>query len=146
MLHLAEHDEDRYFLALVDRVEPALSQLDGPVFVHSFPATHASLARRMPDRPELCERFELYARGIELCNGFGELVDPHEQRARFEADRARRLARGKPVYPIDERFLAALEEGMPQAAGNALGFDRLIAVCAGAGELADVMPFPADWL
>ena len=79
------------------------------------------------------ERFELYVGGVELCNGFGELTDPAEQRARLERDQAERARLGKPVYPIDERFLAALEEGMPPSAGNALGVDRLIALCRGRG-------------
>jgi lysyl-tRNA synthetase class 2 len=83
---------------------------------------------------------------VELCNGFGELTDPTEQRARWHADQTRRRALGKPVYPMDERFLFALEGGMPDAAGNALGFDRLVALCAGVDTIADIMPFPTDRL
>jgi lysyl-tRNA synthetase class 2 len=146
MLRLARDEEDRYFLALVDDVEPGLATLGRPALLHGFPATQASLARRRVDRPELCQRFELYAGALELCNGFFELSDPHEQRERFEADQRQRRARAKPVYPIDERFLSALEEGMPDSAGNALGLDRLVALAAGADDIADVMPFPADWL
>lgn len=142
MLRLAAHDEDRYFLTLVDRIEPAFAALDRPVMLHAYPASQASLARRMPARPELCERFELYVGAVELCNGFGELSDAREQRDRFERDQARRRERNKPVYPIDERFLAALTEGMPACAGNALGFDRLVALAAGVTDIADVMPFP----
>jgi lysyl-tRNA synthetase class 2 len=143
---LASNDEERFFRILVDQVEPALAAEPRPVFLVDYPAPFASLARLKPDDPRLCERFELYACGIELCNGFGELTDPAEQRARFERDQAARAALGKPAYPIDERFLAALEEGMPPSAGNALGVDRLIALCLGAEAIADVMAFPLEWL
>ena len=119
-----------------------MAALSQPVFVVDFPATFASLARRKPAEPELCERFELYVAGVELCNGFGELVDPIEQRRRFESDRRARAALGKPVLPVDERFLRALEEGVPPSGGNALGVDRLIALCAGRSDIADVQPFP----
>ncbi|MEO8796922.1 MAG: amino acid--tRNA ligase-related protein, partial [Polyangiaceae bacterium] len=106
-LRIAALDEDRFFRVLVDEVEPALSLLDHAVFVTDYPASQASLARKKPGDPELAERFELYVAGVELCNGFGELTDPVEQRARFEHDRAERAKRGMPLYPIDEKFLAA---------------------------------------
>ncbi|MCC6525611.1 MAG: EF-P lysine aminoacylase GenX [Polyangiaceae bacterium] len=146
VLELAARDEERYFRLLVERVEPGLAAFDVPVFLCDYPASQASLARRKPDDPELCERFELYLAGVELCNGFGELTDATEQRARLERDQAERLRSGKPAYPIDERFLAALEEGMPPAAGNALGLDRLVALVAGAAGIDAVMAFPADVL
>ncbi|MFW5740539.1 MAG: EF-P lysine aminoacylase EpmA, partial [Myxococcota bacterium] len=145
-LRLAESEEEVYFRRMVEQVEPGLASLSRAVFLRDFPAVHASLARRRPDAPRLCERFELYVGGVELCNGFGELTDPKEQRARFDLDRAARKAAGKPVYPVDERFLDALEQGMPAAGGNALGLDRLIALCFGAKSLADVMTFPDEWL
>jgi lysyl-tRNA synthetase class 2 len=143
---LASGDEERFFRILVDRIEPALAVEPRPVFLTDYPAPFASLARLKPDDPRVCERFELYACGVELCNGFGELTDPAEQRARLERDQAARAAQGKPVYPIDERFLAALDEGIPPSAGNALGVDRLIALCLGAEAVADVMAFPLEWL
>ena len=143
---MATHDESRFFHLLVDAVEPALARAPHPVFLVDYPAPLASLARRKPTDPRLCERFELYVGGIEICNGFGELTDPVEQRARLERDQKKRAETGKPVYPIDERFLAALEEGMPPSAGNALGVDRLIALLLGADRIAAVQPFPADWL
>ncbi|MBM4357467.1 MAG: EF-P lysine aminoacylase GenX, partial [Deltaproteobacteria bacterium] len=146
MLALAAADEDRYFRLLVERVEPGLATLDRPVFLHDYPATQASLARSKPGDSQVCERFELYVGEIELCNGFGELCDPSEQRARFLADQAARRVAGKPVYPIDDRFLAALEDGMPEASGNALGLDRLVACLAGADTIADVMAFPHERL
>ena len=145
-LRLAETDEDTFFRLLVEKVEPALAAIEHPVFLTDYPISQASLARAKPSDPRVAERFELYVGGIELCNGFGELTDAKEQRARFERDQKTRAALGKPVYPIDERFLAALEEGMPPSAGNALGLDRLIALVTGESEIARVMPFPANWL
>src|SRR5207302_78547 len=118
-----------FFRILIERVEPGLASLGTGVFVVDYPLSQASLARAKPFDPRVCERFELYVQGVELCNGFGELTDPVEQRRRFVSDQRARARLGKPVHPIDERFLAALEEGMPPAAGNALGVDRLIALC-----------------
>lgn len=145
-LALAETDEETYFRAMVERVEPGLAGLSRAVVLRDFPAVHASLARRRADDPRLCERFELYVGGVELCNGFGELTDPTEQRARFEQDRHARRMSGKPLYPIDDRFLRALEEGMPPSGGNALGLDRLIALGLGVERIGHVMPFPDDWV
>jgi len=145
-LRLATADEDSFFQLLIERVEPGLARLGRPVFLHDFPAPMASLARLKPDQREVCERFELYIGDLELCNGFGELTDPIEQRRRLQTDQARRAEAGKPVYPMDERFLAALGEGMPPAAGNALGLDRLVALCLGVEHIADAQSFPAGWL
>jgi lysyl-tRNA synthetase class 2 len=141
-VQLASDDEDRYFELLVSQVEPGLAALTTPVFLCEYPLRHASLARPSPRDPSVAERFELYAGGVELCNGFGELTDPAEQRRRFERDRAERGARGQPLYPIDEKLLAALEAGLPPCAGNALGFDRLIMLATGAAGVADVQAFP----
>ncbi|MDC3959392.1 EF-P lysine aminoacylase GenX [Polyangium jinanense] len=143
---MASEDEDRFFRLLVDEVEPSLARLGRPVFLVEYPAPFASLARLCPDDPRVAERFELYVGSLEVCNGFGELTDPIEQRARFERDQAQRRAEGKAVYPIDERFLAALAEGMPPAAGNALGIDRLVALGLGARAIGDVTAFPYAWL
>ena len=143
-LRLAEHDEDRFYRLLVDAVEPALGALDHAVFLTEYPAPQASLARKKPSDPRVAERFELYVAGVELCNGFGELTDPIEQRARFVHDREERARRGKPVYPIDERFLEALARGMPESGGNAIGLDRLIALATGSTSIRDVLAFTAD--
>lgn len=142
VLRLAHEDEDRFFLVLVERVEPAIAALPGAVVLHRYPGPFASLARLCDDDPRWAERFEVYAGGVELCNGFGELTDAVEQRARFERDRAARARTGRDVYPLDERFLGALVEGMPPAAGNALGFDRLLAAALGARRIADVIAVP----
>ncbi|MEB2314207.1 MAG: EF-P lysine aminoacylase EpmA [Sorangiineae bacterium] len=136
-------EESRYFELLVERVEPALARASRPIFLTEYPAAQAALARPMPGDASVAERFELYAAGVELSNGFGELTDPLEQRRRFRAERARRREDGRRVYPLDERFLAALREGMPPAGGNALGFDRLLMLAAGADDIAAVLAFPA---
>ncbi len=142
VLRLAAEDEERFFRVLVDEVEPALAELPYAVVLHRYPAPFASLARLCEDDPRWAERFEVYAGGVELCNGFGELTDAVEQRRRFERDRAARRAAKRDVYPLDERFLGALVEGMPPAAGNALGFDRLLAAALGVLRIADVVAIP----
>jgi lysyl-tRNA synthetase class 2 len=121
-------------------VGPKLGR-ERPCFVCEYPASQASLARLKPGLPRVAARFELYLDGIELCNGFHELASPVEQRARFEADLAIRRARGQVEPRLDERLLAALEAGMPDCAGVALGFDRLAAIALGATRLCDVMAF-----
>ena len=145
-VELAAEDEARYFQTFVDRVEPALAKARRPVVLTEFPATQAALARPCPHDASVAERFEIYAGGVELCNGFGELTDPAEQRRRFVLEQERRQRTGAPVYPLDERFLSALEEGMPPSGGNALGLDRLIALALGVPRIADVMAFPRDRL
>jgi lysyl-tRNA synthetase class 2 len=139
---LAAVNEDRYFQLLVDRVEPALAAVDRPVFLHDYPLSQAALARPTLDDANVAERFELYAGGVELCNGYGELTDAVEQERRFRRERARRKAEGRRVYPINRSFLAALHEGMPPASGNALGVDRLVMLVTGAKTIQDVTAFP----
>jgi elongation factor P--(R)-beta-lysine ligase len=139
---LAESDEDRYFELLVGKVEPALARLDRPLFLVDYPLSQAALARPSPADARVAERFELYVGGVELSNGYGELTDPDEQKRRFAAERARRSREGRRVYPVDRSFLAALREGMPRSAGNALGVDRLVMLCTGAKAIAEVTAFP----
>jgi lysyl-tRNA synthetase class 2 len=124
-------------------VGPQLGR-ERPCFIYDYPASQASLARLKPGLPRVAARFELYLDGIELCNGFHELANPAEQRARFEQDLATRRARGQVEPRLDERLLAALEEGMPDCAGVALGFDRLAAIALGATRLSDVMAFSIE--
>lgn len=138
--------DDLFYKAFVDRVEPALADLGRPVVLCDWPAELAALARRKPDAPHLVERAELYAGGLELANGFGELTDAPEQRTRLEADQRERARRGRPVYPIDEGFISALEEGIPPSAGMALGFERLLMLVTGTRDIRDVLPFAWDEL
>ena len=125
---LAARDEGRYFELLVSRVEPALAAHSRPVFLTHYPVSQAALSRPHEGDPSVAERAELYFGGVELCNAYGELTDPREQRRRFVTEAKRRAALKRPVYPLDERFLASLVEGMPPSAGNALGFERLVMV------------------
>ncbi|ATG75786.1 elongation factor P lysine(34) lysyltransferase [Zobellella denitrificans] len=122
-------------------VEPRIGQVV-PCFVYHFPASQAALARISPQDPRVAERFEVYFKGIELANGFHELSDADEQRRRFEQDNRLRRGRGLPERPVDEYLLAALQAGLPDCAGVALGVDRLIMLALGAGRLEQVIAFP----
>jgi lysyl-tRNA synthetase class 2 len=130
---------DLFSRALTGVVEPALGP--GPVILDAYPAPEAALARRQPGDPRLAERFELFACGVEIANAFGELTDPAEQRARFEADMDLRERIYGNRYPLDEELLAALA-AMPPASGCALGFDRLAMLATHAPRLSDVMWTP----
>jgi lysyl-tRNA synthetase class 2 len=143
---LAAQDEQRFFELWVDKVEPALARRRRPVFVYEWPTSLGLLARACAHDPSVCERFELYAAGVELCNGFGELIDAGEQRRRFEAEQRSRRRRGRPVYELDLKLLGALSEGMPPSGGNALGVDRLVMLALGASSIADVQAFPKSRL
>lgn len=126
-------------------VGPGLGH-DAPVFVRDYPASQAALARLRTeaDGHRVAERFELYVDGVELANGFHELQDAEEQAQRFEQDLQLRRARGQPVNPVDQRLLAALAHGLPDCAGVALGFDRLVMVALGLPSLAAAMSFSSD--
>jgi lysyl-tRNA synthetase class 2 len=113
-------------------------------FVHAYPASQAALARLDPHDPRAAQRFELYCRGIELANGFHELAAAQEQRERFERDVAERRRLDLPVAALDERLLAALEAGLPDCSGVALGFDRTLMLAAAAERIDAVLPFPIE--
>ncbi|MGH8119141.1 MAG: EF-P lysine aminoacylase EpmA [Gammaproteobacteria bacterium] len=115
-----------------------------PVFIHDYPACQCALARLSEDDPPVARRFELFINGIEIANGFYELADAEEQRRRFERDHLRRREVGLPETPTDERLLQALEHGLPDCAGVAVGIDRLLMVRQGCDELRQVLPFPID--
>lgn len=125
---------------LTTRVEPHLG-LGRPTILDRYPAAEAALARRVPDDPRVAERFELYACGVELANGFGELTDPLEQRRRFEAEMEEKARVYGERYPLDEDFLEALAL-MPPASGIALGFDRLVMLATGAPRIEEVIWAP----
>jgi lysyl-tRNA synthetase class 2 len=145
---LAVHDEhaedqrDVYLNFLMGRVVTPQLGHEAPVFVYDFPASQAMMARIRPGAPPLAERFEVFAAGIELANGYHELNDTHEQRERFAQERRRRRLNGKPDVENDERLLAAMASGFPDCAGVALGLDRLVMLCTGAAHIEDVIPFP----
>lgn len=111
-------------------------------FIHGYPASQAALARLDPQDPLAALRFELYCEGLELANGFEELQSAAEQRARFARDNVARGSSGLPAAPPDERLLAALDAGLPECAGVALGFDRTLMLALGASHIDEVLPFP----
>jgi len=136
--------EDWWDYLMVFVVEPALAQ-NGPEFIMDYPPSQAALAQTYTDPNGFtwARRFELFVDRVELCNGYTELTDAAEQRRRFEADIEIRRKMGKPVPPVDERFLSALESGMPACSGVALGLDRLFMLALDKKEIADVILFPS---
>jgi lysyl-tRNA synthetase class 2 len=141
---LVSDDRDGWLdLLLVERVQPYLG-LDCPVLLYDYPASQAALSRIRNDDPPVAERFELYVSGIELANGYHELLDAGELMRRNRENNQYRIAEGKPILPEQSRLLAAMESGLPPAVGVALGFDRLVMLVAGAKTLADVIAFPID--
>jgi lysyl-tRNA synthetase class 2 len=128
-------------LLLSHVIQPALAA-DELLVLFDFPASQAALARIRDGQPPVAERFELLLGGVELANGYQELTDATEQAARFDADNLRRRRMGQPEVVIDQRLLAALEAGLPDCAGVALGVDRLLQACLGKADLADVLCFP----
>lgn len=129
---------------MVTAIEPALPQ-EVPTILMDYPAEAASLARLKPGDPTVGERFELYAGGLELANGFSELNDPREQRSRFLEANDKRVRSGLPPLPLPEPFLSDLGD-MPPAAGIALGIDRLVMLCADADKIDDVVAFTPEEL
>jgi len=132
------HDD---FSKAIVRIEPQLG-IDRLTLLYEYPITEAALAQRTQHDPTVAERFEMYACGVELANGFGELTDPAEQRARLVADMAEKQKRYGKSWPIDEDFLAALAH-MPPASGVALGFDRLVMLASHARSIQDVLWTPS---
>jgi len=125
------------------KVGPALGAT-GLTFVHRYPASQAALARLDPEDPRLALRFELYHRGMELANGYHELVNSAEQRLRFASDQRVRALRGLPVDTLDPHLLAALDAGLPDCAGVALGFDRVLMLAVDAANIDEVLAFPTE--
>jgi len=139
----AVQDEGLYYQLLAERIEPELGR-GRAMFLTDYPAPMASLARISARDPRYAERFEAYLDGVELCNGFSELIDSREQRERLERDQHERRKLDRSVYPVDERFIAALEEGIPPSGGNALGVDRLLMLLLGASHIDQVIALPSS--
>jgi lysyl-tRNA synthetase class 2 len=141
-IRIAEDDtwSDMFSRVLVEKVEPRLGE-GRPTLLDRYPVAEAALARPARDDPRVAERFELYACGVELANGFGELTDPAEQRRRFGAEMDEKARVYGERYPLDEEFLAALAD-MPPASGVALGLDRLVMLATGAERIEDVIWTP----
>jgi len=137
----AEHTWSYLFTrVLVEKVEPQLG-MGRVTILDRYPSSEAALARRTPDDPRVSERFEVYACGMELSNGFGELIDPVAQRRNLSAEMDEKARLYGERYPIDEDFLEALAI-MPEASGVALGFDRLVMLATGAPRIDDVLWVP----
>ena len=135
--------DDAFFLVFLNEVEPKLG-MERPTILYEYPVSMAALSKPVGRDPRYAERFELYIGGLEVANAFTELTDAKEQRRRLEAERELRKDLGRSDYGPDEDFLAALEEGMPEAGGIALGFDRLLMLLLGEDDIRHVMAFPAD--
>ena len=134
--------EDRFELVLVDKVEPALPK-DRPSILIDYPSRFGAFARPKPSDPSLCERWEIYIGGVELANAYGELVSPSIQRERFAAFSKTRKELKMAEYPEPTAFLEALDAGIPESSGCALGFDRMVMLLAGADSIDDVC-YPLD--
>ncbi|WP_041449465.1 EF-P lysine aminoacylase EpmA [Anaeromyxobacter sp. Fw109-5] len=136
-----ESFDDVFFRVMLDAVEPRLG-VERPEYLVDWPASMAALSRVKRGDPRWAERFELYAGGLELANGYTELNDAAEQRARLAEEQALRRRLGRPVFPLDEPFLEAVGR-LPEAGGVAVGFDRVLMLVAEAAAIEDVLLFPA---
>ncbi|MCR4458994.1 MULTISPECIES: elongation factor P--(R)-beta-lysine ligase [Pseudescherichia] len=144
--NIADREEDRdtlLQLLFTMGVEPHIGK-DRPAFVYHFPASQAALAQISTEDHRVAERFEVYFKGMELANGFHELTDAREQQQRFEQDNRKRVAMGLEQQPIDYNLLGALEAGLPDCSGVALGIDRLVMLALGTETLAEVLAFSVD--
>lgn len=141
---MAADDRPGYLDLIISTIVGPKLGAGGLTFLHDYPASQAALARLKPDDPNIAERFEIFLEGIELANGFHELADANEQRARFNADLKARRARAMQAPPVDERLLQALSFGLPDCSGVALGFDRVVMLAAGANKIEDVLAFPIE--
>jgi lysyl-tRNA synthetase class 2 len=133
--------DDIFFRIFLERIEPDLG-VGRATLLHDYPVSMAALSRPHRSDPRVAERVEMYVCGLELSNGFSELADADEQRRRFEADMDLKQRIYGERYPIDEDFLAALAHGLPECAGMALGFDRLVMLACGAARIEDVLWAP----
>jgi len=136
--------DDVFFKVFLHDIEPHLGQ-GRPAILHDYPRSMAALARLKPGEPRLAERFEVYCAGLELANAFSELNDPEEQERRLVQEREERRRAGKDTPPLDRAFLEAVGS-MPDAAGIALGVDRLVMLLTDAPSIRDVLFFPAGEL
>ena len=140
-MHSDDTWEDVFFRIMFDKIERKLG-MGRPTILCEYPISMAALARAKPGNPRVAERFELYVCGVELANAFGELTDPAIQRARLKADMDEKERLYGLRWPVDPDFLAALDHGLPDSSGIALGFDRLVMLATGASHIEDVLWMP----
>jgi lysyl-tRNA synthetase class 2 len=140
-MHAGDSWDDVFFRVMFDKIEKQLG-MGRPTILCEYPIAMAALARAKPGDPRVAERFELYACGVELANAFGELTDPAIQRTRLQADMDEKERLYGLRWPVDGDFLAALDHGLPDCAGIALGFDRLVMLASGASHIEDVLWLP----
>jgi len=142
-VHVSDHDdwENALLKIMMAKVEPFVGS-PSPTIIYDYPISMAALARPKPQDTRFAERFEVYVCGVELCNAFGELTDAAVQRERFMQEIALRRKTYGEDYPIDEDFIAALEHGLPESSGNALGMDRLVMLMTGAEDINLVQAAP----
>ena len=140
-MHAGDSWDDVFFRVMFEKIEARLG-MGRPTILCEYPIAMAALARAKPGDPRVAERFELYACGVELANAFGELTDPEVQRTRLEADMDEKERLYGLRWPVDDDFLAALDHGLPDCAGVALGFDRLVMLATGASHIEDVLWLP----
>jgi len=140
-MHADDTWDDVFFRIMFDRIEHRLG-MGRPTILCEYPIAMAALARAKPGDARVAERFELYVCGVELANAFGELTDPVIQRARLQADMDEKERLYGVRWPLDPEFLAALDHGLPDCAGVALGFDRLVMLATGAAHIEDVLWLP----
>lgn len=133
--------DDLFFRVMAEKIEPYLGR-EVPTILYDYPAAMASLSRKKPQDPRFAERFELYICGIELANAFSELTHAGEQRQRFQEDMALKNELYGKTYPLDEDFIAALEYGLPDSGGIALGIDRLAMLACGTDDIHNVLWAP----
>lgn len=130
--------EDLFFKIFLNKIEPCLG-FDAPVFIYDYPKQMSSLSKTCADEPRYAERFELYIGGLEIANAFGELTDPVDQKARLEEDKRLRTELGRETWPVDPSFIQALQSGIPEAGGIALGVDRMIVLFTEAKDINEVI-------
>jgi lysyl-tRNA synthetase class 2 len=136
--------EQIFYQIFFNEIEPRLKDSHRPIFVYDYPSSQAALSRRKASDPRFAERFEIFLAGLELGNCFSELTDSTEQKSRFEQEMILRKERGKTSYPIDTELIEALESGIPESAGIAVGVDRLVMLFSNCASISETMYFPAN--
>ena len=135
--------ESIYNQLFLNEIEPKIDSKERPVILYDYPASQAALSKKKQDDPSFAERFEVYLAGLELGNAFSELTDATEQKKRFEEELALRKELGKTEYQLDQDYINALESGLPETGGIAVGVDRLVMLIADVTDIRDVTFFPS---